>query len=86
MLMRVYVPNCISRSNMHVFVHLYFENTGTDVDRKQFRDRAPLQILSKIDCDLHRNFQYSHDVNRVEDTGSYEINMNGRINDIDSVR
>ena len=33
-----------------------------------------------------RNFQYSHDVNRSEDTRSCEINMNGRINDIDSVR
>ena len=33
-----------------------------------------------------RNFQYNHDVNRSEGTRSCEINMNGRMHDIESVR
>ena len=87
MLMRVFDLNCISRSNMHVFVHLYFKNTGTDVDRKTIsRSRALTDLIEDQLRFTLRNFQYSHDVNRSEDTRSCEINMNGRINDIDSVR
>ena len=86
-LMRVYVLNCICRSNVYVFVHLYLKNTETDADLKRISiSRALLDLIEDQLRFTLRNFQYNHDVNRSEDTRSSEINMNGRINDIDSVR
>ena len=63
---------------------------------QEYRDRRWLKRISRsralidsIEDQLRftpRNFQYNHDVNRSEGTRSCEINMNGRTNDIDSVR
>ena len=86
MLMRVYVLNDISRSNVHVFVHLYLKNTGLTLIEKNFEIARSYRSYRKSASIYTEKCPIQSRRKSFDDIRNCEINMNGRINNIDSVR